>query len=237
MQEFSIYFNRKDCYEDLNILLKEPIYLPPNNEEIETITIEDRNGSLTRKKGTFPDRSLDITFVLPHLNKNEMYEKIEEILDWLENIEDNKLVIREDRYYIVKSVSYGDITTQALRFYEITITVTLKPFAYDLNEKETTITSSKILKNLGNVYSEPTITIEPKTSLTNFTITINDKDFKIVDTVNKTVTIDCELKKCISNNLNINTSGDYPVLEKGKNTITFDTSKATVKINYITRWR
>ena len=237
MQEFSIYFNRKDCYEDLNILLKEPIYLPPNNEEIETISIEGRNGSLTRKKGTFPDRNIDITFVLPHLNKNEMYEKIEEILDWLENIEDNKLVIREDRYYIVKSVSYGDITTQALRFYEITITVTLKPFAYDLNEKETTITSSKILKNLGNVYSEPTITIEPKTSLTNFTITINDKDFKIVDTVNKTVTIDCELKKCISNNLNINTSGDYPVLEKGKNTITFDTSKATVKINYITRWR
>ena len=237
MQEFSIYFNRKDCYEDLNILLKEPIYLPPNNEEIETISIEGRNGSLTRKKGTFPDRSLDITFVLPHLNKNEMYEKIEEILDWLENIEDNKLVIREDRYYIVKSVSYGDITTQALRFYEITITVTLKPFAYDPSEKEITITSGKTLKNLGNVYSEPIITIEPKTAITNFTITINDKDFKIVDTVNKTVTIDCELKKCISNNLNINTSGDYPVLEKGKNTITFDTSKATVKINYITRWR
>ena len=237
MQEFSIYFNRKDCYEDLNILLKEPIYLPPNSEEIETISIEDRNGSLTRKKGTFPDRSLDITFVLPHLNKNEMYEKIEEILDWLENIEDNKLVIREDRYYIVKSVSYGDITTQSLRFYEITITLTLKPFAYDLNEKETTITSSKILNNLGNVYSEPILTIEPKTAITNFTITINNKDFKIVDTVNKTVTIDCELKKCISNNLNINTSGDYPTLEKGKNTITFDTSKATVKINYITRWR
>ena len=237
MQEFSIYFNRKDCYEDLGILLKEPIYLPPNSEEIETIPIEDRNGSLTRKKGTFPDRSLDITFVLPHLNKNEMYEKIEEILDWLENIEDNKLVIREDRYYIVKSVSYGDITTQALRFYEITITVTLKPFAYDPSEKEITITSGKTLNNLGNVYSEPIITIEPKGNITNFTITINDKDFKIVDTVNKTVTIDCELKKCISNNLNINTSGDYPVLEKGKNTITFDTSKATVKINYITRWR
>ena len=237
MQEFSIYFNRKDCYEDLNILLKEPIYLPPNNEEIETIPIEDRNGSLTRKKGTFPDRSLDITFVLPHLNKNEMYEKIEEILDWLENIEDNKLVIREDRYYIVKSVSYGDITTQALRFYEITITLTLKPFAYDPSEKEITITSGKTLNILGNVYSEPIITIEPKTSITNFTITINGNEFKIVDTVNKTVTIDCELKKCISNNLNINTSGDYPTLNKGKNTITFDTSKATVKINYITRWR
>ena len=81
-----------------------------------------------------------------------LYEKIEEILDWLENIEDNKLVIREDRYYIVKSVSYGDITTQALRFYEITITFTLKPFAYDPSEKEITITSGKTLNNLGNVY-------------------------------------------------------------------------------------
>lgn len=237
MQEFSIYFNRKDCYEDLNILLKEPIYLPPNNEEIETISIEGRNGSLTRKKGTFSDRNLDITFVLPHLNKNEMYEKIEEILDWLENIEDNKLVIREDRYYIVKSVSYGDITTQALRFYEITITLIIKPFAYDPSEKEITITSGKTLKNLGNVYSEPIITIEPKGNITNFTITINGNEFKIVDTVNETVTINSELKKCISNNLNINTNGDYPVLEKGKNTITFDTSKATVKINYISRWR
>lgn len=237
MQEFSIYFNRKDCYEDFNILLKEPIYLSPNSEDVEEISIEGRNGSLTRKKGTFSDRSLDITFVLPHLDKNGMYSKIEEILDWLENIEDNKLVIREDRYYIVKSVSYGDITTQALRFYEITITLTLKPFAYDPSEKEITITSGKNLNNLGNVYSEPIITIEPKTAITNFTISINGNEFKIVDTINKTVTIDCELKKCISNNLNINTSGDYPVLEKGKNTITFDTSKATVKINYITRWR
>ena len=237
MQEFSIYFNRKDWYEDLGILLKEPIYLPPNNQEIETISIEGRNGSLTRKKGTFPDRNIDITFVLPHLNKNEMYEKIEEILDWLENIEDNKLVIREDRYYIVKSVSYGDITTQALRFYEITITVTLKPFAYDPSEKEITITSGKTLNNLGNVYSEPIITIEPKTAITNFTISINGNEFKIVDTVNKTVTINSELKKCISNNNNLNTQGNYPILNRGKNTITFDTSKATVKINYITRWR
>ena len=237
MQEFSIYFNRKDCYEDLGILLKEPIYLPPNNEEIETITIEDRNGSLTRKKGTFPDRNIDITFVLPHLDKNGMYEKIEEILDWLENIEDNKLVIREDRYYIVKSVNYGDITTQALRFYEITITLTLKPFAYDPSEKEITITSGKTLNNLGNVYSEPIITIEPKTAITNFTITINGNEFKIVDTVNKTITINSELKKCISNNNNLNTSGDYPILKKGKNKITFDNTKATVKINYITRWR
>ena len=237
MQEFSIYFNRKDCYEDLNILLKEPIYLPPNNEEIETIPIEDRNGSLTRKKGTFPDRSLDITFVLPHLDKNGMYEKIEEILDWLENIEDNKLVIREDRYYIVKSVSYGDITTQALRFYEITITLTLKPFAYDPSEKEITITSGKTLNNLGNVYSEPIITIEPKTSITNFTITINGNEFKIVDTVNKTVTINSKLKKCISNNNNLNTQGNYPRLNRGKNKITFDNTKVTVRINYISRWR
>ena len=237
MQEFSIYFNRKDCYEDLGILLKEPIYLPPNNQEIETISIEGINGSLTRKKGTFPDRSLDITFVLPHLDKNGMYSKIEEILDWLENIEDNKLVIREDRYYIVKSVSYGDITTQALRFYEITITVTLKPFVYDPSEKEITITSGKTLNNLGNVYSEPIITIEPKTSITNFTITINGNEFKIVDTVNKTVTINSELKKCISNNNNLNTQGNYPILNRGKNKITFDNTKATVKINYITRWR
>lgn len=237
MQEFSIYFNRKDCYEDLNILLKGPIYLPPNNEEIETIQIEDRNGSLTRKKGTFPDRNIDITFVLPHLNKNEMYEKIEEILDWLENIEDNKLIIREDRYYIVKSVSYGDITTQALRFYEITITFTLKPFAYDPSEKEITITSGKTLKNLGNVYSEPIITIEPKGNITNFTITINGNEFKIVDTVNKTTIINSELSRCISNGLNVNTKGDYPKLNKGNNVIEFDSSKATVKINNITRWR
>ena len=237
MQEFSIYFNRKDCYEDLGILLKEPIYLPPNNEEIETISIEDRNGSLTRKKGTFPDRNIDITFVLPHLNKNEMYEKIEEILDWLENIEDNKLIIREDRYYIVKSVSYGDITTQALRFYEITITVTLKPFAYDPSEKEITITSGKTLNNLGNVYSEPLLIVTPISNITNFTITIDDKEFTIVDTVNKQVTIDCELKKCISNNLNINTSGEYPTLQVGFNNISFDSSKAMIKISNVSRWR
>lgn len=237
MQEFSIYFNRKDCYEDLGILLKEPIYLPPNNEDVEEISIEGRNGSLTRKKGTFPDRSLDITFVLPHLNKNEMYEKIEEILEWLENIEDNKLIIREDRYYIVKSVSYGDITTQALRFYEITITVTLKPFAYDLWEKEVVLIGTDTIRNKGNVYSEPIITIEPKTAITNFTITINNKDFKIVDTINNTTIINSELSRCISNGLNVNTKGDYPKLNKGNNVIKFDSSKATVKINNITRWR
>ena len=237
MQEFSIYFNRKDCYEDLGILLKEPIYLPPNSEDVEEISIEGRNGSLTRKKGTFPDRNLDITFVLPHLDKNEMYEKIEEILDWLENIEDNKLVIREDRYYIVKSVSYGDITTQALRFYEITINFVLKPFAYDLNERDIELTANKNINNKGNIYSEPLLIVTPISNITNFTITIDDKEFTIVDTVNKQVTIDCELKKCISNNLNINTSGEYPTLQVGFNSISFDSSKATIKISNVSRWR
>ena len=237
MQEFSIYFNRKDCYEDLNILLKEPVFVPPNSEVIETKEIEDRNGSLTKKTNTYKDISLKITFVLPHLDREQMYYKLDEIVDWLENIQDNKLVIREDRYYIVKSVSYGDITTQALRFYEITINFVLKPFSYDLNEREIELTANKNINNKGNIYSEPLLIVTPISNITNFTITIDDKEFTIVDTVNKQVTIDCELKKCISNNLNINTSGEYPTLQVGFNNISFDSSKATIKISNVSRWR
>lgn len=237
MKDFSIYFNNKNSYEDLDILLKEEVYLSPNSEEIETININDRNGSLTRKKGTFPDREIDITFVLPHLNKDEMYYKLEEIVDWLEDVEDNRLMLNDHRYYKVKHVSYGDITSQALRFFEITITFTLEPFKYDYNEEEREVYSNVTIENLGNVYSEPIITITPKGNITNFTITTNGDIFKIVDTVNKTVTINSELKKCVSNNLNINTSGNYPILNRGENIITFDESKADVKINYISRWR
>ena len=237
MKDFSIYFNNKNSYEDLDILLKEEVYLSPNTEEIETISIESRNGSLTRKKGTFPDREIDITFVLPHLNKDEMYYKIEEIVDWLEDVEDNRLMINDHRYYKVKHVSYGDITSQALRFFEITITFTLEPFQYDYNEEEREVYSNVPIENLGNVYSEPIITIEPKTAITNFTITTNGNIFKIVDTVNKTTIINSELKKCISNNNNLNTQGNYPRLNRGKNKITFDNTKATVRINYVSRWR
>lgn len=237
MKDFSIYFNNKNCYEDLDILLKEEVYLSPNAEEIETINIEARNGSLTRKKGTFPDRSLDVTFVLPHLNKDEMYYKLEEIVDWLEDIEDNRFMINDHRYYKVKHVSYGDITSQALRFFEITITFTLEPFQYDYNEEEISPLPKDTLENKGNVYSEPIIIIEPKKPITNFTIKLDNREFKILDTVDKPVTINSELKKCISNNKNLNTEGDYPILNRGYNVINYDLSKAIVKINYVSRWR
>lgn len=236
MKDFSIYFNNKNSYEDLDILLKEEIYLSPNTEEIETISIESRNGSLTRKKGTYPDRELEVTFVIPNLSKEELYYKIEEIVDWLEDIEDNRLMINDHRYYKVKHVSYGDITSQMMLFHEITVKFTIEPFQYDYNEEEQEVSSSTI-ENLGNVYSEPIITIEPKGNITNFTITINGDEFKIIDTVNKITIINSELKKCISNNNNLNTQGNYPRLNRGKNKITFDKTKATVKINYISRWR
>lgn len=236
MKDFSIYFNNKNSYEDLDILLKEEIYLSPNTEEIETISIESRNGSLTRKKGTYPDRELEVTFVIPNLSKEELYYKIEEIVDWLEGIEDNRLMINDHRYYKVKHVSYGDITSQMMLFHEITIKFTLEPFQYDYNEEEQEVSSSTI-ENLGNVYSEPIITIEPKGNITNFTIAINGDEFKIIDTVNKTTIINSELKKCISNNNNLNTQGNYPRLNRGKNKITFDNTKATIRINYVSRWR
>ena len=236
MKDFSIYFNNKNSYEDLDILLKEEIYLSPNTEEVETISIESRNGSLTRKKGTYPDRELEVTFVIPNLSKEELYYKIEEIVDWLEDIEDNRLMINDHRYYKVKHVSYGDITSQMMLFHEITVKFTLEPFQYDYNEEEQEVSSSTI-ENLGNVYSEPIITIEPKGNITNFTITINSDEFKIVDTVNKTTIINSELKKCISNNNNLNTQGNYPRLNRGKNKIAFDKTKATIRINYVSRWR
>lgn len=236
MKDFSIYFNNKNSYEDLDILLKEEIYLSPNTEEIETISIESRNGSLTRKKGTYPDRELEVTFVIPNLSKEELYYKIEEIVDWLEDIEDNRLMINDHRYYKVKHVSYGDITSQMMLFHEITVKFTLEPFQYDYNEEEQEVSSSTI-ENLGNVYSEPIITIEPKGNITNFTITINGDEFKIIDTVNKITIINSELKKCISNNNNLNTQGNYPRLNRGKNKIVFDNTKATIRINYISRWR
>lgn len=237
MKDFSIYFNNKNSYEDLDILLKEEIYLSPNTEEIETISIESRNGSLTRKKGTYPDRELEVTFVIPNLSKEELYYKIEEIVDWLEDIEDNRLMINDHRYYKVKHVSYGDISSQMMLFHEITVKFTLEPFQYDYNEEEVIVVPKDKLENKGNVYSEPILTIEPKTAITNFIIKLDNKEFKILDTVDKPVIINTELKKCISNNKNLNTEGEYPILNKGYNVIDYDLSKAIVRINYVSRWR
>ena len=36
LRPYSMYFNKKDIYEDFKILLKEEIHIPPNTEEKET---------------------------------------------------------------------------------------------------------------------------------------------------------------------------------------------------------
>lgn len=242
LRPFSMYFNKKDIYEDFKILLKEEIHIPPNTEEKETKEIKGRNGSLTKRLGSYKDINVQLTFVIPAQDVLDISNVIDGVVDWLDidNIEDNRLIFASNpyRYYRVKSVDYGDIEKQATLCGDFKVNFTLEPFCYDVEEKEITLTEATTIKNKGNVYSQPFITIIPTEEIvSNFKILINNEEFKIVDTVSYPVFLDSELMECKSNNLFLNTQGEYPKLQKGNNTIAFDNTKAIIKIKNVSRWK
>lgn len=211
-----IYFNLKQS-KDINLKVLKAPPIVTSNEKIEYESIEGRRGQYMIKTGTYDNKIVPIQFTL--VDFDNFYKNIEEITEWLDNIQDNRLIIGDrNKCYRVNACDFGDIQTELENVGDFIVTFNCEPFLYYNEESKKDITTVNELFNLGNLESEPKVEIW---GTGNIQITINDDTFQ-VNNVDGYVSIDTKKMSCLNINgtdKEMDMIGEWPMLIKGKNII------------------
>lgn len=208
------YFNHGKCFSDYGLIVTSPITFPVSNEEVEDITVEGKSGTLTLRKGTYPNKIIEVQVYLK--SSIDMWNKIRRIEEWLTDIKDNRLIFSDrDIAYRVKRVELGDISNRLFKSGETTFKFICEPFLTLLKEDEIDITNIPSLRYLGNIPGECLIKIYGSG---NIQLTVNQDTLTILN-VDTVVTIDSKLMQTRDkNNQSKDMTGDYPLLIPGVNT-------------------
>lgn len=149
-----------------------------------------------------------------------------------------------DRYYNFNIYDAIDLE-KLIRYRVADVKMHVQPFKYDANEVEKTYSYTDVTeatisaRNLGNVYSKPTLTI---TGTGSISVYLNDTQiFSITLNTEQTIIIDVEQMNAYDtegNYLNRRVVGSYDnfILNTGLNTITINGSITSVSVNKISRW-
>ena len=146
-----------------------------------------------------------------------------------------------DKYYtarIIKNIEYERL----LRYRVAKVTFRVQPFKYnrvELPREATTDRTSMIVENLGNHHSKPIITITGSGKVELF---VNGKyvcDYTFPAGEN-TVLIDSEKQDAYFDNIlnlrNRKMFGEFPIFEKGNNTISWSGAVERIQIKKYSRW-
>lgn len=148
----------------------------------------------------------------------------------------------EDKYYNYQIVEQIDFD-KLLRYKEATVKMHIQPFKYSAedNQKVFSISSSTtniIIRNAGNIYSRPVLTI---TGTGQLEIYLNNVQMFSINMGEYTsITIDTKNMNAYNGNvlLNRNVIGSYDnfKLNVGKNTISWSGSITQIEIDNYSRW-
>lgn len=210
----NIVFNNLNSSKDLGLAITDMANIPVANE-----TIEMANGYIIRS-GEYLPIELPITFRSKNL-KN-IIDHQEEILDWLYNVKDNKLILSfmPNRYYIVKNVVVDNISRDFDKYNTISVTFTLEPFKYDIYDKMMILTKSEKIYYMGNAKGKPKLKIYGSG---NIELTINSETIQIKN-IDEYVELDSKFLLCLNKNQQSKSrdmSGGFPILTKGINNISW----------------
>lgn len=234
LKEGDIYFNGNRSL-DMNLFLEEYPTISIATEEFEEVPVDGRSGNLIINKGTYPDKKIPFTFTIlsPQIEID-----FERVYEWLTEIKDNRLVFgREDRCYKVKKVIFGDIQKEFRSIGEFKVTFLCEPFSEDLTPIINEITSNnfKMYYN-GNAPGDTLIKIYGSG---NIQLTINGETM-LIKNVNNYVEIDSykmqvrDQDKTAKDN---DTLGDFSLLEKGENTISYTGTVTKIIVEYTTKYK
>lgn len=210
----NIVFNNLNSSKDLGLAITDMANIPVANETIEMV-----NGYIIRT-GEYLPIELPITFRSKNL-KN-IIDHQEEILDWLYNVKDNKLILSfmPNRYYIVKNVVVDNISRDFEKYNTISVTFTLEPFKYDIYDKMMIITKSEKIYYMGNAKGKPKLKVYGSG---NIELTINSETIQIKN-IDEYVELDSKFLLCLNKNQQSKSrdmSGGFPILTKGINNISW----------------
>lgn len=234
LKEGEVYFNSNRSF-NFNLYLENYPSIPISNEEYEEEAVEGRSGNLIINKGTYPDKKIPFTFTILSPNIEIDFDKVYE---WLTEIEDNRLIFgRIDRCYKVKKVIFGNIQKEFRSIGEFDVTFLCEPFAQDLEKTVHEITSSGFKINYnGNAPADTLIKIYGNG---NIQLTVNGETMQINNVTNY-VEIDSYVLQVRNQNgtsKDNDTLGDFILLEKGINTISYTGTVTKVIIEYIAKYK
>lgn len=235
-----IFYDNKHSYEDFNLLL-DPIVLPSINEEVESIDVEGRNGTLTVRKGSYSDMIITLNFTLKRKYNESIssfYMKLDAIKAWLlSGATDLIIYLKPNKVLKVKRVTPGELEVSDVFFVNFTVEVTCEPFFYEKDERVIDITNSGY--NYRYVGTAPGELIMRIHGSGNIQLTINDTTIQ-VNNVDEVVTLDSKLLLCLdknNNNKSIDMIGNFPILVSGLNNITWTGNVTKVEMLPRTAYR
>lgn len=233
-KEGELYFNNNTSL-DLNLYLENYPSIPIANEEYEEVPVEGRNGKLIINKGTYPDKKIPFTFTIlsPQIDID-----FERVYEWLTEIENNRLIFgRDDRCYKVKKAIFGDIQKEFRNIGEFDVTFLCEPFTQDLDKTTHEITDSEFeIYYAGNAPGDTLIKVYGNG---NIQLNINGEIMQINNVVNY-VEIDSTLMQVRNQDgtsKDDDTLGDFIMLEKGGNTISFIGAVTKIVLEYTTKYK
>lgn len=230
---YFIFKGQKSTDFGIEISKLPDIIKPERN--IQTVTIPGRNNSLYIDENTYNSYSLNFECVLNPFAKNKTH--IDKIISWLDGFGELIISTEKDKIYnavIKNSIPFSD--TIGL-FPKFPIIFEVQPLKKSVNFRNETVEISKktIINNIGTVDSLPKITIFGSGDVT---LKINDEEF-LIKNINDYITIDSEFLEVYKDEENQNNkynNFDFPIFQKGKNTIDFvgNVQKIIVEPNW--RW-
>lgn len=200
--------------------------------------IDGRDGDIVTPLGFAAyDKTLEIALTYDY--------DIDDIIDFFNS--EGKVVFSNEPEKYYKYAIYNQIDFERLiRFKKAKVVFHVQPFKFSDTEAKKTFTfsagSSKSLtiRNNGNIYSRPTITI---TGSGNINLDINGAQILSLSLLtNQTIVIDAAEMNATSEDgstlLNRRVTGDYDkiILRSGSNTITFTGSISKISIDNYSRW-
>ena len=234
-----MYFNyRGKSGKDFCLKIKEINNLSSPSRALDIHEVLGRNGELIIDNGNYNNFHLQIECFLdgrPQRNDKELSlaELADELKSWLQtSFEYSPIQIEgQDFYYEGYCDNSLDIKELFTNFGEVLITFNCKPYRKKDSDKITITQSGTTITN-EYMDSEPYVKVYGTGDIT---LTIGNQTIKLVNVENY-IELDSELMNCFKDNVNQNNRmiGDFPLLRKGDNSVTW--SGKVTKIEIEPRW-
>lgn len=228
-----IVWNGKDSRNIKGLLISE---LPPITKpkmRTKEIVVEGVDGSIIEELGYESyDKTISIGL--------KIGADVDEVIEYFTGSGEIIFSNEPNKYYranIIKAIDYARL----LKYRVAKVTFRVQPFKYDIADTEifsNTNSNKMSVTNLGNYTAKPLITIRGSGIVE---LSVNDNSYVCVYTFpenENAVILDSEKQDAYLDNQlkNSKMSGDFPVLKKGDNEITWVGNVERISVKRYSRW-
>lgn len=233
-------YNGLDSRE-FSLHIENDIFFSSPEADLEFVDVKGKDGSLAIDNKRLKDATFPIPVRIKETKGKTVNEIATEVSNWLKgDIGWHPLYFSGQPDHEYEAIIYEqfDISETLKNFGRTIITFRIKPTKKNINVDYQEITNGETLDNAGARIAKPLIYIEGTGDIT---LKNNGKDWVILNGVDNKITIDSErmvVYREKNNNefdkMNSTLKPMFPLLEKGKNVITWTGNATKVEIN--PRW-